>query len=142
MKFVRIVLGVLVALYALMGLYNFGTGAAVKAGAMALPAGMAKYGPLIEAMAWWHVAALLITMLIYLVAAWGLVRGGKALVPYLAAAGLDIALLAYSKTLPIYRQIFSPAEMQMEVIFVCVILVGLAIVWWTERGATHTAAPV
>ena len=140
MKSVRIVLGVLVALYALMGLYNFGTGAAVKAGAMALPAAMARYGPLIEAMAWWHVAALLATMLVYLVAAWRLVRGGKALIPYLAAAGLDIALLAYSKTLPVYREIFSPAEMQMEFIFIAVILAGLAIVWWSEREATKISA--
>lgn len=141
MKYVRIVLGVLVGLYALMGLYNYGTGAAVKAGAMQLPASMAKYGPLIETMGWWQVAVLLVITLIYLVAAYRLIRGGKALAPYGIAVALDIAIWLYSKTMAVYDQVFTPAEQQMEYAFIGALVVGLLVVWWTERSQTPTAAP-
>jgi branched-subunit amino acid ABC-type transport system permease component len=141
MKYVRIALGVLLGLYALMGLFNFGTGAAVKSGAMALPASMAKYGPLIEALAWWQVIALIVTMLIYLVAAWRLIRGGKALILYLVAVVIDTALWLYAKTMPVYGEVFTPAELQMEYAFMGAVVVGFLIVWWTERSSAPTATP-
>ena len=140
MKYVRLVLGVLVALYAAMGLYNFGTTIAVKGGMMALPASMAKFAPLVEAVAWWQVIALIVTLLIYLVAAWRLLRGGKAFTPYLVALGLDVALWLYAKTMPAYQQVFSPADQQMEYAVMGAVVVGLVITWWSERTPSPSAA--
>ena len=140
MKYVRMVLGVLVGLYALMGVYNFGVGAAVKAGAMALPDAMGKYGPLIEAMAWWHIAVLLVAMVVYLVAAYRLLRGGKAFPAYALAVGIDIAIWLYGKTLPVYDQVFTAADRQMEYAVIGLLVASLALVWWTEREPTASAA--
>ena len=135
MKYVRLVLGVLVALYAAMGLYNFGTTIAVKGGMMALPASMARYAPLVEAVAWWQVIALIVTLLIYLVAAWRLLRGGKAFAPYLVAFLLDTALWLYAKTMPAYQQVFTTADQQIEYGMMGTVAVGLLITWWTERSS-------
>ena len=141
MKYVRLVLGVLVALYAAMGLYNFGMTIAVKGGMMALPDSMAKYAPLVEAVAWWQVIALIVTLLIYLVAAWRLLRGGKAFAPYLVAFLLDTALWLYAKTMPAYQQVFTPADQQMEYAVMGAVVVGLLVTWWSERTPAPTAAP-
>ena len=140
MKYVRLVLGVLDALYAAMGLYNFGMTIAVKGGMMALPASMAKYAPLVEAVAWWQVIALIAALLIYLVAAWRLLRGGKAFAPYLVAVVLDTALWLYAKTMPAYQQVFTPADQQMEYAVMGAVVVGLLIAWWSERTPSPTAA--
>ena len=140
MKYVRLVLGVLVALYAAMGLYNFGMTIAVKGGTMALPASMAKFAPLVEAVAWWQVIALTVVLLIYLAAAWRLLRGGKAFMPYLIAVVLDTALWLYAKTMPAYQQVFTPADQQMEYAVMGAVVVGLVITWWTERTPSPSAA--
>ena len=140
MKYVRLVLGVLVALYAAMGLYNFGMTIAVKGGTMALPASMAKFAPLVEAVAWWQVIALTVVLLIYLAAAWRLLRGGKAFMPYLIAVVLDTALWLYAKTMPAYQQVFSPADQQMEYAVMGAVVVGLLVTWWSERTQAPTAA--
>ena len=135
MKYVRLVLGVLVALYAVMGLYNFGVSAAVKAGAMALPQPMAKYAPLVEAIAWWQIVALVVMLAIYLAAAWRLLRGGKAFAPYLVAFLLDTSLWLYAKTMPAYQQVFTTADQQIEYGMMATVAVGLLITWWTERSS-------
>ena len=140
MKYVRLVLGVLVALYAAMGLYNFGMTIAVKGGTMALPASMAKFAPLVEAVAWWQVIALTVVLLIYLAAAWRLLRGGKAFMPYLIAVVLDTALWLYAKTMPAYQQVFTAADQQMEYAVMGAVVVGLVITWWTERTPSPSAA--
>lgn len=140
MKYVRLVLGVLVAVYAVTGLYNFGVSAAVKAGAMALPQSMAKFAPLVEAIAWWQIVALMVMLAIYLTAAWRLLRGGKAFAPYLVAVVLDTALWLYAKTMPAYQQVFSPADQQMEYAVMGAVVVGLLVTWWSERTQAPTAA--
>ena len=140
MKYVRLVLGVLVALYAVMGLYNFGVSAAVKAGAMALPQPLARYAPLVEAIAWWQIVALVVMLAIYLAAAWRLLRGGKAFAPYLVAVVLDTALWLYAKTMPAYQQVFSPADQQMEYAVMGAVVAGLLVTWWSERTQAPTAA--
>ena len=140
MKYVRLVLGVLVALYAAMGLYNFGMTIAVKGGMMALPASMAKYAPLVEAVAWWQVIALTVVLLIYLAAAWRLLRGGKAFIPYLIAVVLDTALWLYAKTMPAYQQVFTAADQQMEYAVMGAVVAGLLVTWWSERTQAPTAA--
>ena len=140
MKYVRLVLGVLVALYAVMGLYNFGVSAAVKAGAMALPQPMAKYAPLVEAIAWWQIVALVVMLAIYLAAAWRLLRGGKAFAPYLVAVVLDTALWLYAKTMPAYQQVFTAADQQIEYALMGAVVAGLLVTWWSERTSAPTAA--
>jgi hypothetical protein len=138
MKYVRWALGVLVGLYTLMGLYHTVLTVGHKAG-VALPGGAGMEG-LMDAIAWWQVAIWLVAMVAYGVAAWRLLRGGKALVPYVVGFVLDTAAWLMLKSTAAYQAAFTPEQLQMDYYVMGALLVGLALTWWTERDSASAIA--
>ncbi|HYG28371.1 MAG TPA: hypothetical protein VD906_15895 [Caulobacteraceae bacterium] len=141
MKYVRLALGALLALYTAMGLYNVALTIGAKSGLLAvLPAGAERYQPLVEAIQWWQVIAWLVATALYAVAAWRLLRGGRATLVFLAGFVVDTVVWLSAKAMPAHRQVFSAQEQQMEYILMGAVLVGLVLTWWTEREQAPTAA--
>jgi len=138
MKYVRWALGVLVGLYALTALYHMVLTVGHKTGmAMSLP-GAADMGGLMDAIAWWQVVVFLLAVIGYGVAAFRLLRGGKALVPYAAALVLDAIGWLTIRSTAAYQSAFSAEQLQMDYYVMGALLIGLALVWWTERDASPT----
>ena len=141
MKYVRLALGALLGLYVLLGLYHMGVTVGHKAGLLtSLPGDAARVVPLMNALAWWQVAVWVVAIVAYAIAAWRLLRGGKALVPYLVAFVLDPAVWLIVKSGAVYNQVFSASEQQMDYYIMGALLVGLVLTWWTERGSAPSAA--
>jgi hypothetical protein len=140
MKYVRWALGVLVGLYTLMGLYHVVLTVGHKSGmALALP-GATEMAGLMDAIAWWQVAVWVVAMVAYGLAAWRLLRGGKALVPYVVGFVLDTAAWLMLKSTAAYQAAFTPEQLRMDYYVMGALLVGLVLTWWTERDSTSAIA--
>ena len=141
MKYVRLALGVLVGLYALTGLYHAGLTIGHKTGAIAAGGEAVRMIPLMDAMAWWQVVIWVAGLVVFLVAAWRLLRGGKALKPYVVAFVINIGGWLTIQGSDAYAQVFTAAERQIDY-YMLAALVGIgAAISWTERD-TATAAAV
>jgi hypothetical protein len=140
MKYVRMVLGVLVGLYSLMGLYHVVSTISHKTGMnLAIP-GAAEMAGLMDAIAWWQVAVFAVASVAYGIAAWRLLRGGKALIPYAAAFVLDTVAWMALKGTAAYQAAFTAQELQMDYYIMGVLLLGLVLTWWTERDNAPSPA--
>ena len=140
MKYVRILLGVLVGLYALMGLYQLGMTIGHKTGLITVSGDAARMIPLMQATAWWQAAIWLASLVLLLAAAWRLLGLGKAFALYLAGFVLNVGGWLTVQRSDAYQQVFSAAERQMDYYLLGVmVLFGLAI-WWTERSSTPRRA--
>jgi hypothetical protein len=141
MKYVRIVLGVLVGLYALMGLFHAALTAGHKTGVYVATDEMTvRMVPLMEAMAWWQVVLWVVSLAIMLVAAWRLLRGGKAFMPYVVAFVLNIGGWLTIQGSGAYQTVFTAAERQLDYYMLGGLVVIGAVIWWTERGDAPAAA--
>lgn len=141
MKYLRWALGVLLGLYALMGLYPAGVTVGHKTGLLTnLPADAARMVPLMDAMAWWQVVVWIAALLILGFAAWRLLRGGKALLPFAIGFVVDIGGWLTVQSMDAYRQIFTARELQMDYYILGGLLVALLLTWWIERTPPAAAA--
>lgn len=141
MKYVRIALGVLVALYSVMGLWHMVLTIGHKTGVyVATDAMTARMVPLMEAIAWWQVAVWLAAVAAMLVAAWRLVRGGQAFKPYAVGFVLDVGGWLTIQGSDAYRSVFTAAERQFDYyILAGLVVIGL-VIWWSERANAPAAA--
>ena len=140
MRILRYVLGALIGAYALFSLFPIATDAAFKLGMYDNPTGVvARMIPLWQATSWWHLVLWLVVVALFLVAAWRLLRGGRALAPYAAAFILDMVLWATMKTLPAYRQVFTPAELQSDGYILAFMVVCGVLIWFVERRPAQPA---
>ena len=140
MKYVRLALGVLVGLYALTGLYHAGLTIGHKTGAIAAGGEAVRMIPLMDAMAWWQVVIWVAGLVVFLVAAWRLLRGGKALKPYVVAFVINIGGWLTIQGSDAYAQVFTAAERQIDY-YMLAALVGIgAAIWWTERDTAPAIA--
>lgn len=141
MKYVRIVLGVLVALYALMGLWQVGMTIGHKTGMYTAAGEAARMIPLMDATAWWQVVVWLASLLAFLVAAWRLLRGGKAFIPYVVAFVVNIGGWLTVQGSDAYQTVFTAAERQLDYYLLAVLVAVGAVIWWTERASAPAASP-
>jgi len=140
MKYLRPALGVLLGLYVLRNLYYFALTVGDKTGAMPLTGANAGFKPFTDALAWWQIAIWTVLIIAYVIATLRLFRGGKATVPLAVGFVLDAASLIIMRGMATYQQIVPADVQQMDIICVVAVLVGLVVVWWTERSSAPTAA--
>lgn len=140
MKYVRILLGVLVGLYALMGLYQLGMTVGHKTGLVTVSGDAARMIPLMQATAWWQAAVWLASLVLLLAAAWRLLGRGKALGLYLAGFVLNVGGWLTVQRTEAYQQVFSPAERQLDYYLLGVMVVIGLLIWLTERSRAPRAA--
>jgi hypothetical protein len=140
MKYVRWALGALVAVYSLMGLYHAGLTIGHKTGTYVATDEMTvRMVPLMDAMAWWQVALWVLSLAFMLVAAWRLIRGGKAFMPYVVGFVLNIG--GWLTTQAAYQAVFTEAERQFDYYMIAAMVIIAAVIWWTERDAAPAATP-
>jgi hypothetical protein len=136
MKYLRPALGVLLGLYVLRSLYFFVLTAGAKLGLMA----GGQYSSLIDAIPVWQVVIWAVAIIGYAIAVYRYFRGGKALVPLVVAYVLDTGFYLLIKGVPAYTATVSAQDQQIDMISVGVLLVVVALTWWTERSAPAAAA--
>lgn len=141
MRILRMALGVLVALAALWELYPLSMTLGYKMHLLAATGAEAKYAPLMQATQWWQIAIWIAVTVLFALSAWRLLRGGRALVVFATAFVLQLIGWWLFHDMPVYRQTFSPAELQMDYYILGAMLVIGVLIWWTEnRGEASEGA--
>jgi hypothetical protein len=136
------VLGVLAALAALWELYPLSMTVGYKMHLLPATGAEAKYVPLMQATQWWQVAIWIAVTVLFALTAWRLLRGTRALMVYATAFVLQVLGWWMFHSMPVYRQTFTPAELQMDYYVLGVMLLIGLLIWWVERRPTsaETAA--
>jgi len=138
MKFLRWVLGALTLAYGLMGLLMAGLNAAHKLGQLkTVPEDLQRMVPLWDATPWWQLGVWGLVILMLLVAAMRLFRGGKAFGPFaLALIGEGVLWWTMHK-LPAYQTVFTAAELKYDYYILGGMAVAAVLIWLSERGKAH-----
>lgn len=142
MRILRLVLGVLVTLAALWELYPLSMTAGYKLHLLAATGAEAKYVPLMQATQWWQVGIWGLFVVLMAMTAWRLFRGGRALTTFAAGFVVQLAGWWFFHNMPVYRQTFTPAELQMDYYILGVMLLVGVLIWWSESrpGPAEAAA--
>lgn len=141
MKLLRWALGAVTGLWALYSayplvmitLYKVHVGGEV-------PADAQRFVPLMEATAWWQLLVWAVSVILLLVAAWRLLRGGKAFAPFALSVVISAAHWWYMVSGPVYTKVFTAQELMADYyILAGEVVVGL-LIWWSERSKSTAAA--
>jgi hypothetical protein len=136
-------LGALAALAALYELYPLSMTVGYKLHLLPASGAEAKYVPLMQATQWWQIAIWIAVTVLFALTAWRLFRGARALIVYATAFVLQVIGWWLFHNMAVYRQTFSPAELQMDYWFLGGMLVIGLLIWWVEsRSASAEPAPV
>jgi hypothetical protein len=134
MKFLRWVLGALVALWSLMNLLNVGMTGLHKLGKLPpLPEAEQRLVPLMEATPLWMLGLWGLFTLLLIMTAWRLFTGGRALGVYLLALGVHVALWWVMHRMPAYSAAFTPEEMSWDYYILAGEAVVALLIWLTGR---------
>jgi len=136
MKYLRPALGALLGLYVLRSLYFFALAAGGKFGMM----DPGQYATLIDAIPVWQIVVWGLAIVAYVVATIRFFRGGKALMPLAIGFILDAGFYLLLKNVPAYVAQVSAQDQQIDMLSMFVLLVMIAVTWWTERDATTAVA--
>lgn len=141
MKFVRMALGVLLGLYVLLGGYHAVVTIGHKTGAMtALPADAQRVVPLMDAIGWWQILLWIVALVLYAVVAWRLLRAINTARLFAVAFVVDIVGFLTVRTMPVYTQVFTPAELRVDYYITGALVLALLVTWWSERGSSPSTA--
>jgi hypothetical protein len=140
MRVLRVVLAILCGFWGLLNLIPLVVTFGAKAGWVRLPPELAQLPELAGALSWWQAAIWLVMIALYLAVAWRLVRGKSALGMFVLAFVTELVRWLPMQELPVYRQIFTQAELhERYVAFGVLVLIGL-LIWWSERGVPSALA--
>jgi hypothetical protein len=120
------------------GLYNLmpvlGTAAYKLGKAGKMPADVERMVPLMQATQWWHLGLWAVVVLLLLAASWRMFSGAKAAMLLLVALVLDVGLWWLFQSMPVYKQVFTAGELQMDYYIMGGLAVVTLLTWVTERG--------
>jgi hypothetical protein len=134
-------LALLAALAALWELYPLCMTVGYKLHLLSATGAEAKYVPLMQATQWWQIAIWVAVTVLFAVTAWRLFRDAKALMVYAATFLLQLIGWWLFHNMPVYRQTFSAAELQMDYWFLGGMLVVGVLIWLVEsRSASADVA--
>lgn len=138
MKYLRWFLAVVILGWAAMNLIPIYTTVSYKLLRPANPTGdELRMVPLMEATSWLQLAVWIVAVLLLLLAAWRVFKGGKAFAPYIAATLISLANWGYMKMGPVYDSVFTEQELQFDYVILAVELIIAVLLWWLEhRKAT------
>jgi hypothetical protein len=136
MRILRWVLAALIAAYAVFSLYPQLMTLGWRLGWLhAVSPDEARTIPLMQAMSWWQLAVWFVAVLLLMAVAWRLARGQPATRWFVAAFVVDVGGWLSMSTMPVYRQVFTPAERQFDYwIIGALAAVGVGIVLVERRG--------
>ena len=139
MRYLRRVIAAALVIYCLWSLLPSVGTAVWKLGLVELPADQVRYQPLMEATSWLQLVVWWTAIVLYLMAAWRLFRGGRAFLPFLVGFVVDVGNYAWTRSQGVYDRVMGEAITMDYVILAALVLAG-AYIWWTERNARRTNA--
>ena len=142
MRILRWILALLIVAYSVMNIIPIVSTLAFKLKWWATPADIVRLEPLMTATPWWQLALWVVIVGLLWLAAWRLIKGGRALLPYSAAVVLSFLMWLYMKMGPVYDTVWTKAELQADYVILAVELVVAGLIWWLEnkRSAPAPAA--
>ena len=133
MRAIRWVLAAACAAWGLINLVPLAVTFGTKAGWMRLPPELSRLPELTQALSWWQVAIWAVMIALYLFVAWRLTRGRGALGAFVLAFAVELARWLPMQALPVYRKVFTHAELQERYAAFGVLAVIGILIWLTER---------
>jgi len=135
MSLLRWVLNLLIGGWGLYNLMPILSTVAHKTGNLKpVPAEAQRFIPLMDATQWWHLGVWGALVLLLLAASWRIFSGGKAALLLAIATVLNAGLWWVFQGLPVYKQVFTPAELQADYYILGGMAVATLVAWLTERG--------
>lgn len=140
MRILRWILALLIVGYSLMNIMPIVATVGYKTKAMATMPDLVRLEPLMAATPWWQLALWVVIVLLLWVAAWRLIKGGRAFLPYVVSMVISLGMWGYMKMGPVYDSVWTKEELMADYYIIAVQLIVAALIWWIEKRKPAPAA--
>jgi hypothetical protein len=133
MRILRWFLALLIVAYSVMNIIPIVSTLGYRMEWWATPTDIVRLEPLMAATPWWQLALWVVVVGLLWLAAWRLIKGGRAFLPFVAAVVLSFLMWLYMKMGPVYDTVWTKAELQADYVILAVEVIVAGLIWWLEN---------